>query len=146
MSQFDIQSLENNFHKWRQDCAPEENESDAFEVYSIEQILKHDDLTDDEIESGRLGGGGDGGVDAMYLFINRQLIQEESAVPELAITVDLVIIQAKYSKSFTETGPAHPGRRVPRPQTAGGPGQAARMFGHLCARDGRTPGKGVLLG
>ena len=64
--------------------------------------IKGCDLSDDEINSGRLGGGDDGGVDGMYLFINRVLIQDETAVPESAITVELVIAQAKYAKAFTE--------------------------------------------
>src|SRR6185312_10240882 len=103
MSEIDVKALETNFAKWRQDRAPEEKESDAFEVYSIEQILKDGDLSDDEINSGRLGGGDDGGVDGMYLFINRVLILDETLVPESAITVELAIIQAKYAKAFSET-------------------------------------------
>ncbi len=103
MSQFDVQSLENNFLKWRQERTPEEKESDAFEVYSIEQILKHDDIPDEDIESGRTGGGDDGGIDGIYIFINRQLVQAESQIPDNASTFDLVIIQAKYANSFTES-------------------------------------------
>lgn len=102
MSDIDVKALETNFAKWRQDRAPEENEGDAFEVYSIEQILKDSDLSDDEINFGLFGGGDDGGVDGMYLFINRTLILEETEVPESAITVELAIIQAKYTNAFTE--------------------------------------------
>lgn len=95
MSEIDVKALETNFAKWRQDRAPEEKESDAFEVYSIEQVLKDSDLSDDEINFGRFGGADDGGVDGMYLFINRALILDETVVPESAIAVDLVIVQAK---------------------------------------------------
>jgi len=103
MSDIDVKALETNFQKWRQDRAPEEKESDAFEIYSIEQVLKDVDLSDDEIKSGLLGGEDDGGVDAMYLFINRILILDDTQVPESAIAVELVIIQSKNTKGFTET-------------------------------------------
>jgi AIPR protein len=102
MSQIDINALESNFAKWRQDRAPDEKESKAFEIYSIGQVLKDADLSDDEVAAGNFGGGDDGGVDGMYLFINRNLILDETELPDPAITVELVIIQAKYQKSFTE--------------------------------------------
>jgi hypothetical protein len=92
MSQIDINALESNFAKWRQDRAPDEKEFKAFEIYSIEQILKDSDLSDDDIASGNFGGGDDGGVDGMYLFINRNLILDETQLPDPAITVELVII------------------------------------------------------
>lgn len=77
--------------------------SDAFERYSIRQILKDDDLSDDEMESGTLGGSDDGGVDGLYFFVNRRLIQDETDLPEEALTAELVIVQAKLETGFGET-------------------------------------------
>jgi hypothetical protein len=57
MSAIDIKALEANFTKWREDRAPTLAESKAFEVYSIEQILKDADLSDDEMRAGHFGGG-----------------------------------------------------------------------------------------
>lgn len=102
MSEIDMQALEANFKKWRLERAPDEADSDAFEIYSIEQILKDSDLSDDEIASGNFGGGMDGGVDGMYLFMNRSLILAELDPPDPALSVELVLIQAKNEKSFTE--------------------------------------------
>jgi hypothetical protein len=55
MSQIDVTALETNFTKWRQERAPDTSkDSDAFELYSIERVLKDADLSDDEIKSGWL--------------------------------------------------------------------------------------------
>jgi hypothetical protein len=102
MSALDVQALETNFDNWRKERVPHLSMSDAFERYAVEQVLKDADLSDDEIDSGLFGGPDDGGVDAMYFFVNRVLIQSDSDVPDPAITANLAIIQAKNEKSFTE--------------------------------------------
>jgi hypothetical protein len=102
MSEWDLQALEANFDGWRKERAPTLELGKAFERYAVEQILQDAALNDDEIESGIFGGGDDGGVDAMYFFVNRTLIQEDSDVPEPAISADLIILQAKYHKGFSE--------------------------------------------
>ncbi len=103
MSQIDITALETNFKTWRQDRAPEEKDSDAFEIYSIEQVLKDADLSDEEINYGRLGSGNDGGADAMFFFVNRMLMLDDTLVPESSMAVELVIIQAKNANGFGES-------------------------------------------
>ena len=104
MSQIDIATLEANFANWRENRAPDEKDEDAFEIYSIEQILKDRDLSDDDIQSGNIGGGDDGGVDGMFFFVTRTLILEETELPSPAPKAELVIIQAKYKKGgFEET-------------------------------------------
>ncbi len=102
MSAIDIQALESNFEKWRQDRAPSLPVSDAFEIYSIEQVLKDADLSDDEVRAGHFGGGDDGGIDGMFLFMNRILILDETPLPDPALTVELVLLQAKNNNSFQE--------------------------------------------
>lgn len=52
-------------------------ESDYFEFFAASQALKEYDLSDEEIESGLMGGGGDGGCDGAYLFYNDTLVGEE---------------------------------------------------------------------
>jgi AIPR protein len=102
MSAIDTKALESNFENWIQERTPTLNKSKAFEIYSIEQILKDSDLSDDELRAGHFGGGDDGGIDGMFLFINRVLILDETPLPDPALTVELVLIQAKYHKSFEE--------------------------------------------
>jgi hypothetical protein len=102
MSEWDIKGLETNFEGFKRDRFPALSNSEAFERFCIRQILKDADLSAEEIESGILGGGDDGGVDAMYFFVNRALIQDQSDVPDDALTAELVIIQAKYENGFSE--------------------------------------------
>lgn len=103
MSQWDIKGLETNFEGFRKDRYPALSVSDAFERFAIRQILKDEDLSDDEIESGLFAGGDDGGVDGMYFFVNRALIQDETDLPDEALSAELVIIQAKLEAGFSET-------------------------------------------
>ena len=102
MSEWDIKGLETNFQGFHKDRYPALSPSDAFERFAVRQILKNADLSDDEIESGILGGGDDGGADGMYFFVNRGLIQDETDLPEEALAAELIIIQAKLETGFSE--------------------------------------------
>lgn len=102
MSELDKKALEANFSAWKEARAPEVAEDRAFERYCVEQILKDADLSDEDIDYGNFGGGDDGGIDAMYLFMNTILITEESEPPEPTTSVELVLIQATREASFTE--------------------------------------------
>jgi hypothetical protein len=103
MSQWDIKGLETNFEGFRKDRYPSLSVADAFERFAIRQVLKDADLSDDEIESGIFAGQDDGGVDGLYFFVNRALIQDETDLPDEALTAELVIIQAKFETGFAET-------------------------------------------
>ena len=103
MSQLEVQALETHFEGFKRDRYPTMAQSEAFERFAIVQVLKDDDLSDDEIESGILGGGDDGGIDGMYFFVNRVLVQDETDLPAQAISARLVIVQAKYENGFSET-------------------------------------------
>ena len=87
-------------------------EDEAFELFTFEQALKGEDLSEDEIANGQVGGGDDGGIDGLYCFLNGNLIEEDAEVldedfdpssvkrePELT----LAVVQAKRSASFAET-------------------------------------------
>ncbi len=103
MSNLDAKALEANFAAWRKERVPTLEESRAFERFAVDQVLKDADLTDEEIELGHMGGGDDGGVDSMYLFMNRTLILDETEPPDPVLTVEIVIIQAKNETGFKET-------------------------------------------
>jgi hypothetical protein len=74
----------------------------AFEWYAVDQVLKDRDLSDEEINSGNLGGGDDGGVDALYLFIGDQLVRDETTIYPPAEAVELVLLQATRETGFKE--------------------------------------------
>lgn len=57
------------------EAASFENEAAYFEYFAAAQVLKDYDLSDEEIESGIIGAGNDGGCDAMYIFLNKNTIK-----------------------------------------------------------------------
>ncbi len=79
--------------------------SPFFEFFVASQIAKEYDLDEDEILSGLVGSGGDGGCDAVYVLYNNRLIRSDD-IPDVGYsrsgTIEVVIIQAKLETSFCE--------------------------------------------
>lgn len=84
--------------------APELSTNDYFEIFTAEHILKKFDLSYDEIESGQVGSGADGGIDSMYTFGNGNLIGDDTDISNLGreIKLELFIIQSKMETGFGE--------------------------------------------
>jgi len=78
--------------------------SNYFEIYTASEILKDHDLTYDDIEDGIVGNGGDGGIDSIYVFLNGELLKEDTEINynQKKNNIELVIIQSKTSRSFSE--------------------------------------------
>lgn len=79
-------------------------DSEHFELFVSEQVLRAYKLENEEINSGIVAGGNDGQIDSMYLFVNGNLLQgdvEEKDLTEYRknIVLDLVIIQSKRTPS-----------------------------------------------
>ncbi|GAA3243081.1 hypothetical protein ACFO1B_30950 [Dactylosporangium siamense] len=51
-----------------------------FELFAAEQILKYFDLSPEEVAQGRVGGGNDGGMDAVYVFLGDGLVTDDAEV------------------------------------------------------------------
>lgn len=79
--------------------------SEYFEIYSAEQILKHHNLTYDEILSGVVAESRDGGIDSIYTFVNGELLKEDTKVnsAQKQNTIELYIIQSKTTSGFSES-------------------------------------------
>ncbi len=81
------------------------NVTQFFEYFATSQILKDEDLSDDEIINGITGEGGDGGIDAFYIFVNGVLVTEDMletlSIPR-SCPIEVMIVQTKYVSSFTE--------------------------------------------
>jgi hypothetical protein len=108
MSDSDRLLLTQIIEQERVNNAPRIEADKYFERFSAEQILKQDkfDLDPEELKSGIVGDGGDGGVDAIYLFANKKLIREDTDLAlfrSQSISIDLLIVQAKNKASFGET-------------------------------------------
>lgn len=80
-------------------------ESEFFEFYSAVQLLKEYELSYDEIKAGIAGESLDGGADSVFIFVNGDLIKEDSDVKEKYKKnpdIELVIIQSKKENGFGE--------------------------------------------
>ena len=86
----------------RRELAPELSESEYFQLFVSEQALKDHDLSYDEIGQGVVDGGGDGGIDGVFLFANGTLVAEPIEVADFkrGVTIKLVFIQAKTASGF----------------------------------------------
>lgn len=77
-----------------------------FEFFSCSQILKNYELSYEEIEEGITGKSHDGGADAVYLFVNGDLVKEDDEDVrgryKKNVDIELIIIQTKNSNSFSE--------------------------------------------
>ncbi|MFG2904055.1 AIPR family protein [Kitasatospora sp. NPDC048286] len=83
----------------------------AFETFACEQALYDRGLSDEEVESGVIGGNNDGAIDGVYVFLGDRLLEEDSDVfddsfstasVEVGTKLTLWLVQAKTTTSFTE--------------------------------------------
>ncbi len=94
----------------RQKDYPSLKPDEHFEYFAAQQALKSRRFNPDvaELDSGIVGGNGDGGVDGFYLFVNRRLIREDTDTlifKGQQLDIELVIVQAKNKASFEESVP-----------------------------------------
>lgn len=77
---------------------------DFFENFSASLILKTLDLSDEELEKGIVGKGNDGGCDGLYLFVNEELVLDDTFLENIKKNpiIDVYIIQSKFETSFRE--------------------------------------------
>lgn len=88
------------------------DDATAFELFASEQALANYELSEEELVDGLVGGGQDGGIDGVYIFLENLLLSEDhelftdpkaaSAMPRQA-SLELVMIQAKRTPSFGES-------------------------------------------
>lgn len=81
------------------------SESEFFELYSANQLLKGYELSYEEVRSGIAGESHDGGADSIYVLVNGDLVKEDADVKEKYKKnpdIELVIIQSKKEKGFSE--------------------------------------------
>jgi hypothetical protein len=88
----------------KSEIASSMTEDEFFNLFASEQILKDFELSYDELNDGIVEGGSDGGIDAIYTFINGELLEEDTDYTGLKkeIVIDLIIIQSKNTNGFAE--------------------------------------------
>jgi hypothetical protein len=76
---------------------------DYFLIDSVDTILRRKGLSNRQIEDGIVDGADDGGIDAVYLFVDGQLVEDAAdTFPRDNIEIDLEVIQAKHESGFKE--------------------------------------------
>jgi len=93
------------FNESKKLVADETTPDKYFEFFTSEQILKDYDLNDEEVESGIIGNGGDGGFDSFYVFINDDLLREDTDISIFPgnVKFDIYIVQSKRNEKFSES-------------------------------------------
>lgn len=78
---------------------------DFFHLFVTEQVLKNLELSYDEIMEGIVDNGGDGGIDAIYTFVNSELVQRDSILVDgkRNSVIDVYILQSKNTTGFGES-------------------------------------------
>ena len=97
--------LETLIEEKRKEVASNLSIQDFFEIFSVENILKDKDLSYDDIVSGVVDGGDDGGIDSIYLFVNDEIISEKTdnySDYKKGVNIEIFAFQTKFSPTFKE--------------------------------------------
>lgn len=88
----------------RQESLPEVSLQDYFEIFAAEQVTKDYGLTFEELESGIVDGEHDGGIDSVYVFVNGDLVREDTDLSgyKKSVKIELIVIQSKTAGGFSE--------------------------------------------
>ncbi len=83
---------------------PSNDKGEVFEYLVLEQVLKEYDLSFDEIGSGWVDGGHDGGIDGFYILINGHLLQDinDFVWPKKGADLSVYIITCKHHETYKQ--------------------------------------------
>jgi hypothetical protein len=78
--------------------------TEYFELYTASELLKDFDLSYDDIKYGIVGNGGDGGIDSLFIFLNGELVKEDTPINfnQRKNEIELILIQSKTSFNLKE--------------------------------------------
>lgn len=105
MASSDVVILESILAKEKSSFGQDLPDDKYFEQFCADLILRQFDLSYAELDDGNVGGGGDGGLDGMYTFVDGEYVAEDfdfDAVKR-APEVEFWTIQAKRESGFGET-------------------------------------------
>lgn len=96
-----ISLLEDRINRNADDSA---NDSEKFELFCANFILKSYNLDDEQISNGIVDGAQDGGVDAIYIFADGELITTDNATSISECDVlKIIVIQASSEDHFDKS-------------------------------------------
>ncbi|QPS87448.1 AIPR family protein [Serratia plymuthica] len=87
-----------------EESLPSKNKGEVFEFLVFEQTLKEYDLSSEEIESGWVDGGHDGGIDGFFIFVNGHLLVniEDFTWPKKGVDLSVSIITCKHHDTYKQ--------------------------------------------
>jgi hypothetical protein len=106
MSKNDVILLDSMLEQKKSQTASDLTDSDYFEIFTCEQVLKNYDLATDELVYGKVGGRADGGIDGFFTFVNKELFKDaeiELDAFKIKPLIEVFLIQATRSQSFSES-------------------------------------------
>ena len=102
MPENQVLALNTQFQTWKSQRATGLNTNiNLFEYYCLENYLRDWVQSDQELQSGLIGGGGDGGVDAMYFFVDGELVTDTSPQRNSATETTVLVFQVKEGDGFS---------------------------------------------
>lgn len=79
-------------------------ESEVFELFSLSQILKNEDVSFDNLMDSMTDGGQDGGIDSIVIMHNGNYIEDDTDCKcKSSCVTKLIITQCKTEKTFKES-------------------------------------------
>lgn len=105
MAENEVIVLDSILQRQKIKTAPSLSDSEYFELFTFEQVLKNYELSYEELLYGRVGGGDDGGIDGFFCFVDDELLREDTEFEDgmKSPRLEVFIFQAKTSTSFSET-------------------------------------------
>lgn len=94
--------LEDRLRSQRAQTHPDTSSDDFFLFNSIDTVLRPQNLSYRQIENGTTDGADDGGIDAVYTFVNGRLVEDDQSDLADSAHINLEIIQAKNEYGFKE--------------------------------------------
>lgn len=97
--------LEHIMEKKRGEFGQDISDATYFELFTANEILRKFDISYSELEGGNTGGGGDGGLDGIYTFVNGEYVDVDYDFSGVGKdpNVDFIFIQSKHTGGFGES-------------------------------------------
>lgn len=104
MSKNDLVVLDSILKKQFDSVSDRADYYEYFELFCLNQILKDYDMSVDDIESGWVDGGDDGGIDGFYTIVDGRSVASIDDLNEVRKNplVELVIVTCKHADKFTQ--------------------------------------------
>lgn len=83
---------------------PSTQKGEAFEYLTYQQVLKDYDISHDDILFGSVDGKDDGGIDAIYMFVNGHLVTDinNAFLPKATAELEIYFFTCKHADSFKQ--------------------------------------------